>query len=73
MLSQETLNAINADILAITEQYTSGLITIQEYVSAISNRKVMIDNLDVSGLTCPNTGLRYPTKEETDKFISQFN
>lgn len=71
-VNQDALNAINADLIAITEQYVSGMITVQEFVDGIARRKPQTDRLDYAGLFCPNTGLRYPTKEETDKFMEEF-
>ena len=70
--SQAGLNEANAEILLIVKQYTSGMISITEFVSEISFHANRVGNINLSGLTDPNTGLQYPTEAETAAFMSRF-
>jgi len=70
-MTQDQLDAVNKEATDCMEQFLNGLITIVEFAKFMSvlDRKFTADP-DLYGLLDPNTGLRFPTKEETDAFMA---
>lgn len=72
-MKQQQLDNLNAELLQAIAQYTSGMITIVEFTGFTTNlRRRMGDDVELAGLTDPNTGMKFPTVAETDAFMRQF-
>ena len=72
-MQQNQLDDLNAELLQAIAQYTSGMITIVEFVSFTTNMRRRIgDDTELAGLIDPNTGMQFPTVAETDAFMRQF-
>lgn len=64
-MTQDQLNALSAEVTAITNQYSSGLITVIEFLNAMARLRMAIgDDVVLDGLVDLSTGLAYPTTEE---------
>ena len=72
-MKQQQLDNLNAELLQAIAQYTSGMITIVEFIGFTTNMRRRIgDDIELAGLTDPNTGMKFPTVEETETFMRQF-
>lgn len=70
-MNQERLNELNTEVRGAVEQYIGGLSTIVELCDFMTfMRKRIGQDTELAGLLDPNTGLRFPTKEETDAFMA---
>ena len=70
-MNQEQLNVLNRDVENIVQQYAGGLVTIIEMCDFFMHTRIRIgSDTELAGLLCPITGLRFPTKEETDAFMA---
>ena len=73
-MKQERLDELNTEVVNMIQMFVSGMITIVEFTDAMANMKRRIgEDGDLAGLLDPNTGLRFPTKEETDEFMAKFD
>jgi len=72
-ICQAELNEPNAEVVQLVHQYTSGMLSIVEFIEAVSYQKTRVANINLSGLTDPNTGLHYPTAEEVAAFMAKFD
>ena len=72
-MKQQQLDNLNAELLQAIAQYTSGMITIVEFIGFTTNMRRRIgDDTELAGLIDPNTGMQFPTVEETEAFMRQF-
>jgi hypothetical protein len=59
---QSLLEALHNKVMGDIQQYVSGLTTLPELASSIGNvERVYAQRIEsMTGLLCPNTGLRFP-------------
>lgn len=69
--TQEQLNELDKEFQEMYTMYHSGLITITEAFDKVKELSNRYPGFDPSGLIDPKSGLRYPTKEEQDKFVQE--
>jgi hypothetical protein len=71
-MDQQKLNELNTRTQECIQQYVNGMITLVEVCDCMAYVKKQIgDPAGLAGLLCPNTGLRFPTAEEVDKFMKE--
>lgn len=69
---QSKLNKVGEQINDLNHQLNNGLCTVNEYLSKMAELACTTEVLDLTGLICPITGLRYPSEEETNAFMKGF-
>lgn len=71
-LTQDRFDTLNNELAEAMQQYVSGLITLVEFCdfASLIKSKLGSDPAAFAGLLDPNTGLRFPTKEETNAFMA---
>lgn len=71
-MNQEKLNTLNTEVMDSIQQYVSGLMTISELCDFMANVKIRMGAVSgLSNLLDPNTGLRYPTMQDTDAAVQR--
>lgn len=58
-MTQAELNSLHAKVNSVVLQYGQGLVTIMELCDEISIMWLAQTDMEVTGLICPQTGLRY--------------
>lgn len=74
-MTQEELDGIAAQVGTYITQYQAGMITIIEFINAVSFVFIPADlrEDELCGLIDANTGMRYPTWEEMQELVAAFD
>jgi hypothetical protein len=70
---QKKLNQVGKAVIELNSQLTEGFLTINEYLGRMAEIAMNTERLDLAGLTCPVTGLTYPTESEINAIDRRMN
>lgn len=68
VMTQDEFDRVHTELVALSEQYAQGLVTIIEYLNKVVDMRMRIGlRTNICGLIDPASGIRLPSEEELRK------